>query len=435
MSEGLDLISAIVQNSSSTTFRLLDPGDFVGDAETTVYDFVRRYYRRHSQMPQIDTIEDEVDLDMPDAREPVDYYLDKVQNRAMFNSVRPSYTAMRNALMDMNPVLVRQRAGEIYAACRAHNAEQSVLGLSDVMGLVRSRYEENHRTGGLTGITTGWEEFDEETLGYQNGDLIIWVARPAVGKTTILLHKARRAWMSGASCLFVSMEMPLSQIGDRFAGHHAGINPRYIKSGQLGSYAHRRFSDALVEIGSSNRFHFFAGNMQKKTDDIDVLIQELMPDIIYVDGVYLMTSPKNLRGDRYQNVAYVIDDLKQMTIMRDRPIVGTTQFGRSAGKGGTGGDMENVGYTDTIGTHASILGALRNLGRPDSRAVELLKGREGEGGAFEINYKFAPIDFSVMPPEDMPPPSGAGTHTPGGTAPEHVARTTTQRISGSDWNG
>lgn len=435
MSEGLDLISAIVQNSSSTTFRLLDPSDFVGDAETTVYDFVRSYYRRHSQMPQVDTIEDEVDLDMPDAREPVDYYLDKVQNRAMFNSVRPSYTAMRDALMDMNPVLVRQRAGEMYTACRSHNAEQSVLGLSDVMGLVRSRYDESHRSGGLTGTTTGWEEFDEETLGYQNGDLIVWVARPGVGKTTVLLHKTRRAWMSGASCLFVSMEMPLSQIGDRFAGHHAGINPRYIKSGQLSSYVYRRFSDALVEIGSSNRIHFFAGNMKKKTEDLDILIQELMPDIVYVDGVYLMSSSNNIRGDRYQNVAYVIDDLKQMTIMRDRPIVATTQFGRTAGKGGTGGDMENVGYTDTIGTHASLLVALRNLGDPFSRTVELLKGREGEGGMFDINYRFAPPDFSVRPLTDAPPPPGAGTHTPGDAAPEHVARTSTQRIGGSDWNG
>jgi hypothetical protein len=66
--------------------------------------------------------------------------------------------------------------------------------------------------------------------------------------------------------------------------------------------------------------------------------------------------------------------------------------------------MENIGYTDAIGTHSSIVVGIKE-GRPpyqDSRRIlELMKGREGERGEFDINYNFAPMDFSEIPLEQQ----------------------------------
>src|SRR5690606_9306563 len=44
--------------------------------------------------------------------------------------------------------------------------------------------------GGLTGLPTGYTEFDQMTAGLQPTDLIILAARPAMGKTTFALNIA-----------------------------------------------------------------------------------------------------------------------------------------------------------------------------------------------------------------------------------------------------
>jgi replicative DNA helicase len=206
--------------------------------------------------------------------------------------------------------------------------------------------------------------------------------------------------MHGASVLFVSMEMTLKQIGNRFYGQYSGINPDCIRKGQLSHWTYRRFRDAVRTLDGSNRFNLYAGNMGKTVDDVDILIQELAPDIVFIDGMYLM-KPSGLKGNvgRYERIAYVLDELKTVTLVRDRPLITTTQFGKGAGKGGKGGDLENIGYTDTIATHSSIVMGIKmpagdKSKYPKTREIDLLKGREGEQADFNINYTFAPVDFS-----------------------------------------
>jgi replicative DNA helicase len=147
--------------------------------------------------------------------------------------------------------------------------------------------------------------------------------------------------------------------------------------------------------------------MGKRADDIDILIQELSPDIIYLDGMYLVmpaNAPRNT--NRYERVGYVLDELKRMTIERDRPIVSTTQLNReAAGKKSKKAGLETLGYSDAIGTHSSVVLGMKmpdkvSLSRPNARFIEIFKGREGEAENFTINYSLTPVDFSECQLED-----------------------------------
>jgi replicative DNA helicase len=290
-----------------------------------------------------------------------------------------------------------------------------MLAMDEVFRSVADRYDLHHATPGFAGVPIGWSGIDETTGGYQNGDLIVWVARPSVGKTYCLLHQARAAWEAGKSVLFVSMEMTLDQLGMRLGSYLAGVDPDCVRKGRLSFFAESRFKAALRSVQNASNFHFLAGNFKKRTEEIDILIQELSPDIVFVDGMYLM-RPANQRGNmgRYEAVAYVVDELKMLALERDRPIVASSQFGREAGKGGKSGSLENIGYTDAIGTHATLVFSIkyghkervpiRHQGqvvghtvRFPYRVIELLKGREGEQGTFGIRYSFAPFDFYEVP--------------------------------------
>ena len=424
MSLGLQLLSAISENGSTTTFRELDVQLLVDDDELNVYRYMREHYRRYGQLPSIETIAEETRVELPLVDETVDYYVGKVRDRRVYTEVRDEYGNLRQHIANSNIEGMMSSAGEIRRICTPYSSQQQELRtIADIAPNLLEDYDRSHARPGLSGVKTGWDYLDKETGGFQNGDFIVFPARPSVGKTWCLIHSARTAWLSGKSVLFVSMEMPLKRIASRFAAHHANLNPDYVRKGRLSYWGREYYQEALESLYGAHNFHLYAGNFKKTTADVDALIQELNPDVVYIDGIYLM-RPANpsARAGRYEAAAYVVDELNQMALMRNRPVVTTTQFGRAAGKRGKEGSLENIGYTDAISTHATIVIGIQmgtTLSRPiidlaqnsdgvyeqiiignrettPYRILDIMKGREGESGKFAINFGFAPTRFTEV---------------------------------------
>jgi len=408
MSEGLKLLRAVVEQGATVTLRNLTVDLFVGAEEEAAFNFVRRHYRMYSELPDANTVAEDTGTTLPRAREVAQFYYDRCYDRRMFNAVREPFNELRTALMNNDADLSRELISSMSTSVRVYDAEQDVLTMSELSRDVLNHYEHNHIATALSGIPTGWPTIDDQTDGWQPGDLGLLVVRPGVGKTHLLIHSARMAWMSGRKVLFVSMEMTLRQIAYRFYAHHAGVDPDLFRKGRLSNLAMRRVRGAMEEMEGDNRFHLFAGNFKgKRTEEVDALVQELGPDIIYIDGMYIMNpvnAPKYV--DRNSKVAYVADEVKQMALQRDRPVIGTIQFNRDAGKGGKAGTLENLAQSDALSQHGSvILGAKMppndKSDRPAHRVISTLKGREGEHGDIAINFKFTPINFGECTQEEQ----------------------------------
>jgi len=342
----------------------------------------------------------------------------------VYSQVRDEFTTLRNSISQSNIEGILSSANIIRSACTPFTGQQQELYRMDELAPeILSAYEYNHYNPGLTGVPTGWPYLDEQTGGWQNGDFIVWVARPGVGKTWLSIHQAITAWTSGKSVLYVSMEMTLKQIGTRIASYLASLNPDLTRKGLLSNWGRERFYEAIRIMREARNFHLYAGNFKKNTASVEALIQELNPDLVIIDGMYLMSPANKSRVGRFEAAAYLMDELKRMCLMTERPLVATTQFGRKAGKGGKDGSLENIGYTDAIGTHASVilaakLGKVRSIpvrseeldhatGEYRSRIsgykkvyphrhIELMKGREGESGEFGTCFSFSPTNFSEV---------------------------------------
>lgn len=447
MSEGINLLSAICRHGSSQEFRELQEDLFVDDDEYQLYQYIGTYYRRYGRFPSVGTIEENIAIDIPETDEPLQYYKDQVHDRRRYNVFREQFldlrTAANPASLDLDAA--RQVAENMVRGLRGTSAQYSLLSTGDLVEEVLAEYERNHQSPGFSGVTTGWGGLDEQSGGYQNGDLIVWVARPGMGKTWLLIHQAHAAWMDGRSALFVSMEMTLPQVGRRFVAYHQGIDPDYLRKGQLGTYGERHFRNNMGALVADTSLNWYAGGMSKRAADVDMLIQELSPDIVYVDGIYLMQPANvNSRMGRYERAAYMVDELKTIAYQRNRPVVVTTQFGREAGKGGKHGSMENIGYTDAFSTHASMIFGIKNgkrvvvpeltgfteesedesvVLRPERdtypyREIEIMKGREGEQGSFGCHYSFGPTNFQEAPLADIREEEGAGTADAGIARPQ-----------------
>jgi len=403
VSDGLKLLALVADTGSIHVLRGLDAELFV-EEERQVYTFIRSHYRRYGRIPALETIEEHTGLELPEAQETTDYYLKKITDRRLYSLLRPEYTRLKDNLRDFDMDAARQTIDDMRGVARTTSKDGDLLNFREASAVVLSDYQFAHENPGITGVPTGWPIFDAITGGYQSGDLITWVARPEMGKTYTLLRQVMGAHAAGFSVLVVTTEMPIAAIMRRYIGIYAGIDPNRIRRGMLSTHVRRRLGTLIESMSGSDRLHVFSVGKNKSTADIDMLVQELMPDIVFIDGVYLLKPLNKRASNRTEKVTEVFDDLNDLKVSSKIPFVVTTQFNRVAGKKGKEGSLESVAYSDAISTHSSLILSLQegSAGRETtSRNAVFIKGREGEQGIFSFWYKFQPMCFDEIHEEEV----------------------------------
>ena len=404
MSLGLELLASVAVHGSSETLRELFAELFIEGEEQTVYEYMVRHRRRYQQIPSVSVVEDQTGVDLPNPSGTTTYLLDQIYDRLMYNSARQPFHGLRQALSNMDADGIRDSVSELRRAIQ-QSTRTSFGGVSTIDELgdeLLSQYQTRANALGLVGISTGWGYLDDESGGYQNGDFVAYVARTSIGKTWLLVYQAYKAYLQGKSVLFVSTEMTKAQIANRVLALKAGVDPSMVKRGLLCHWSRRRYRDAITDFDDPYRFGVYAGNIGRSTDDIDTLIEENSPDIIFIDGFYLLKPVSAGRGaGRFEKVYYVTDEIRNISLGRDRPIIVSTQFNRQSGSKGGGGSLETIAYADAIATHTTMAISVKEATVPGVRELGLLKGREGEKGGWHIHYGFRPPKFDQLTQEEL----------------------------------
>lgn len=132
------------------------------------------------------------------------------------------------------------------------NESDTSGGLVPVSQIVESTMKEiEHRIqteGTLTGVTTGLRDLDEKTGGWQDSDLVILAARPAMGKTALALNWALSAVQSGKKVNFFTLEMSKEQLLERLAASLARVDSNRMRKGDLTEDDLNRVAYAFREL-------------------------------------------------------------------------------------------------------------------------------------------------------------------------------------------
>lgn len=404
MSDGLKLIASAIAAGSAGSILEMDRDLFIED-ELDVYDFVQGHYRTYRELPQATTVQEEVGRRLPAANEPLAFYVDQVYQRNEYTLIREQFGGLREALSQRNMEEAHSVIANMSRVRRRRRAGQQVLRLDEAGELVMERLRTTRGMGGITGVVSGWQGFDEITGGYQDSDLISFVGRPSLGKTYLLLKQAEKAHAEGENVLFVTTEMGQEQIARRYASIATGVNPTLLKKNMISTWMERRLQALFRDMAGAERFRIFSVGMNSKVSAVEAFMQEYDPTFILIDGVYLLQPSGGIKGmSKVDRITGVFDELKALTLEARRPILVSTQLNRAAGKGGKDASLENVSYADAIGTHSSVVVAIKEGPTEDPRAsrlLDFLKGREGESGQIAINFKFAPCDMTEFTPEQM----------------------------------
>lgn len=185
----------------------------------------------------------------------------------------------------------------------------------------------------ITGIPSGFMALDKVTHGWQNTDLIILAARPAVGKTALALQIARNAAMNRkpTAVAFFCLEMSTGQLMMRNISAESEIWLDLIVSGRLENQQMNHIQTTVAELSKAPIFW---------DDTAAITIFELRAKcrrlkrkhnigLIVVDYLQLMSGMNERGYNREQEISQISRGLKQIAKELQVPIIAISQLSRA----------------------------------------------------------------------------------------------------------
>ena len=188
---------------------------------------------------------------------------------------------------------------------------------------------------GLSGLRTGFTGLDKITSGWQNSDLIVIAARPAMGKTAFALSMAKNMAVNfGIPVAIFSLEMSNVQLVNRLIVNVTEIPGTKIKNGQLADYEWKQLDIKLKDLYDANIY-------VDDTPSLSVLelrtksrrlVREYGIQCIFIDYLQLMNASEMNFKSREQEVSMVSRSLKALAKELNIPIIALSQLNRDLEK-------------------------------------------------------------------------------------------------------
>ena len=182
----------------------------------------------------------------------------------------------------------------------------------------------------LIGQTTGFEALDKKTTGFNEGDLVIIAARPAMGKTALVLNMALKNVEQKKGVIFFSLEMPAEQLMLRMLAAKTSIPLQNLIKGYMDYKEWSILSAAFDDLNSKKLFVDDGGsiNINQLRARVRKLaqIQENNISLVIIDYLQLMQGLGN--KDRHQEVSDISRGLKMLARELKIPIVALSQLNR-----------------------------------------------------------------------------------------------------------
>lgn len=194
----------------------------------------------------------------------------------------------------------------------------------------------SERKGDVTGLATGFHEFDKITSGLHGGQLIIIAARPAMGKTSLFLSAIQYAAIQQKAVTAVfSLEMAKEELGVRMLSGLSRIDAKRLKIGRLADRDWGRLAQAADLLSKAKIFIDDSGEitvMDIRARCRRLLAQEKKLDLIVVDYLQLMKGTKAATkgGDssREREISEISRNLKGLAKELKVPIIALSQLNR-----------------------------------------------------------------------------------------------------------
>jgi len=252
---------------------------------------------------------------------------DKALSRSLIGMASQT---LKDAFDDV--VAVKEQVQRAEASLFELSRDEKKGDFEPIRPLVKNAIEEiqiaANRTEGISGLSTGFPKIDEMTSGWQNSDLIIIAARPAMGKTAFVVSMARyMAVDQGIPVALFNLEMSSVQLVKRFLSNVCEIDGQKIKSGRLDDVEWARLNNRMAGLEAAPLYINDTPSLSvfELRTKARRLVSQHQVKLIIIDYLQLMNASGMSFGNREQEVSTISRSLKMLAKELNIPIIAIEQ--------------------------------------------------------------------------------------------------------------
>lgn len=268
----------------------------------------------------------------------LDFYIKIIKDYAIRRNLIETATEIINTTYEDENITTLLDTAEknILNVVRARSAG-SFMPIQEVLRNAQAKLEElakNKRT--ITGLETGFPDFDKITTGLHGGEMIILAARPGMGKTALALNMASFAAMHTKKAVAIfNLEMSAEMLVNRMIASVGQIDSYKLQTGNMLEKDWQRYNEALSQLSETNIF--IEDNVSVTAQDIRAKCRRLANSetglgLVVIDYLQLINSGSRRVESRQVEVSEISRALKTMAVELDVPVIALAQLSRSAEK-------------------------------------------------------------------------------------------------------
>ena len=310
-------------------------------------------------------------------------------------------TTFQNQVMFRNIVSTFQTNKELLSESPKQALAQIVHGLSDISAIYdedvlfyntkaeerfgewKSRTNKRKMGDGIMGVPTPFTTLNQTGVGWLPGELIALYARPSIGKSWMCVQAAVTAVVKGFKTLLITSEMPTAQMSLRTDvvlgnAYNYSFSHMALRNGNpINEEDYQEFLSGLDNVPLLICDHV-EGESSISLESIHNLIRKYEPDLVVIDGVYLITSSGRNQKAMWEQTHMLFYGLKNICLSTNTPIFISTQATKDAADVYIPPKADQVAYGDAMLRAADVVMSMCMVENEDNRRyVYFQKYRDG----------------------------------------------------------
>jgi replicative DNA helicase len=330
----------------------------------------------------------------------LEYYLDIVLEKYLLRKMIQTCTGIVGRVFDYEgqvDALLDEVERDILRISEERVAGAS-LTIKELVNKAISKIEEYHQNHGmLTGISTGFADFDQMTTGLHAGEMIVIAARPSVGKTSLAMNIAEHVSLELKVPVGVfSLEMTADQLVLRMLCSRSRVNLRNIREGFLAERDFPKLTGAAGKLAGAPLFidDSSALSILQLRAKARRMWQQFGIKLFVIDYLQLLNSTSRRVENRQQEIAEISGGIKSLAKELSVPIIVLSQLNRELEKRGPGERprLSDLRESGAIEQDADLVGLL----------YRETKNKDGDDETNEVEQDAIPVKLCIAKQRNGP---------------------------------
>lgn len=264
----------------------------------------------------------------------IDHYCRLIKDKAILRGLIQKATQIVQESFDSSTDVknILDRAEQMIFDLSQHQIEGRAYALREIihdsMETIDKLYQRREH---VTGLATGFHEFDVKTAGLQPSDLIVVAGRPSMGKSAFVSCLCEHIGIILKKPIaFFSLEMSKEQLVQRMLCSHARVDAQKVRTGYL---SHQDWPKLTNAAGKLSQAPIFIDDTPSQTVlEIRAKARRLKMqhqiELVVVDYLQLMQGVRPVEN-RQQEIAEISRSLKALARELHVPVIAVSQLSRA----------------------------------------------------------------------------------------------------------